>query len=356
MLEKLKGIEDRYEELNKMIMDPDLVNDLEKYQEVMIEHSNLTEIVEVIKEHKKCLEDLENTKELLGESLDDDLKEMAKEELKELEEKEKTLETQVKTLLIPKDPNDDRNVIVEIRAGTGGDEAALFAGDLFRMYCRYAERHRWTVDVMSINEIGIGGYKEAIFMINGKGAYSKLKHESGVHRVQRVPETESGGRVHTSAATVAVLPEARDVEIEIDEKDLKIDVYRSGGHGGQSVNTTDSAVRITYLPENLVVACQDERSQLKNKEKAMKILKSRLYDLKLQEEEKKMADMKRNQVGSGDRSERIRTYNFPQGRITDHRINKTIYQLQDFLDGDLDDMIESIITYYQAEALQAMEK
>lgn len=356
MLEQLKGIEDRYEELNKMIMDPELVNDLEKYQAVMIEHSNLTEIVEVIKEYKDCSSELESTKELLEENLDDEMKDMAREELKDLEEKESELITKIKTLLIPKDPNDDRNVIVEIRAGTGGDEAALFAGDLFRMYSRYAERHRWSIDIMSTNEIGIGGYKEAIFMINGKGAYSKLKHESGVHRVQRVPETESGGRIHTSAATVAVLPEAKDVEIDIDEKDLKIDVYRSGGHGGQSVNTTDSAVRITYLPENLVVTCQDEKSQLKNKEKALKILKSRLYDIKLREEHEKMADMKRSQVGSGDRSERIRTYNFPQGRVTDHRINKTLYKLQEFLDGDLDEMIEAITTYFQAEELQAIEE
>lgn len=356
MLEQLKGIEDRYEELNKMIMDPELVNDLEKYQAVMIEHSNLTEIVEVIKEYKDCLSELKSTKELLEENLDDEMKDMAREELKDLEEKESELITKIKTLLIPKDPNDDRNVIVEIRAGTGGDEAALFAGDLFRMYSRYAERHRWSIDIMSTNEIGIGGYKEAIFMINGKGAYSKLKHESGVHRVQRVPETESGGRIHTSAATVAVLPEAKDVEIDIDEKDLKIDVYRSGGHGGQSVNTTDSAVRITYLPENLVVTCQDEKSQLKNKEKALKILKSRLYDIKLREEHEKMADMKRSQVGSGDRSERIRTYNFPQGRVTDHRINKTLYKLQEFLDGDLDEMIEAITTYFQAEELQAIEE
>lgn len=356
MLEQLKGIEDRYEELNKMIMDPKLVNDLEKYQAVMIEHSNLTEIVEVIKEYKDCLSELESTKELLEENLDDEMKDMAREELKDLEEKESELINKIKTLLIPKDPNDDRNVIVEIRAGTGGDEAALFAGDLFRMYSRYAERHRWSIDIMSTNEIGIGGYKEAIFMINGKGAYSKLKHESGVHRVQRVPETESGGRIHTSAATVAVLPEAKDVEIDIDEKDLKIDVYRSGGHGGQSVNTTDSAVRITYLPENLVVTCQDEKSQLKNKEKALKILKSRLYDIKLREEHEKMADMKRSQVGSGDRSERIRTYNFPQGRVTDHRINKTLYKLQEFLDGDLDEMIEAITTYFQAEELQAIEE
>lgn len=356
MLEQLKGIEERYEELNKMIMDPDLVNDLEKYQAVMIEHSNLTEIVEKIKEYKGCLQQLEDTKQLLAEPLDEEMKEMAKIELDELEEKEETLTKEIKTLLIPKDPNDDRNVIVEIRAGTGGDEAALFAGDLFRMYSRYAERHRWSIDIMSTNEIGIGGYKEAIFMINGKGAYSRLKHESGVHRVQRVPETESGGRIHTSAATVAVLPEARDVEISIDEKDLKIDVYRSGGHGGQSVNTTDSAVRITYLPENLVVTCQDEKSQLKNKEKALKILKSRLYDIKIREEHEKMADMKRSQVGSGDRSERIRTYNFPQGRVTDHRINKTLYKLQDFLDGDLEEMIESLITYFQAEELKAIEE
>ncbi|MDO5716717.1 MAG: peptide chain release factor 1 [Tissierellia bacterium] len=355
MLEQFAGIEARYEELSALIMDPNLVNDMTKYQETMIEHSQLTEIVEKIREYKSLKVEIENTKEMQKDAMDEDMKDLIKEELKSLEERFSKVEEEITILLIPKDPNDDRNVIVEIRAGTGGDEAALFAGDLFRMYTRYAERHRWSLDILSTNEIGIGGFKEAIFMINGKGAYSKLKYESGVHRVQRVPETESGGRIHTSAATVAVLPEARDVEIVIEDKDIKVDVYRSGGHGGQSVNTTDSAVRITHLPTNMVVTCQDEKSQLKNKDKAMKILKSRLYDMKIQEQQQERADMTRSQVGSGDRSERIRTYNFPQGRVTDHRINKTLYKLQDFLDGDLEEMIEALITHHQAVLLQAKE-
>lgn len=354
MLDKLKTLEDKFEELNKKIMDPNLINNKEMYQDTMIQHSQLSEIVEVIKEYKSKLSDLETAKEMLNDT-DNDIKELAKNEIKEIEPLIPELEHKLKILLLPKDPNDDRNVIVEVRAGTGGDEAALFAGDLFRMYTRYAERKRYNVEIMSTNEIGIGGFKEAIFMINGRGAYSRLKFESGVHRVQRVPETESGGRIHTSAATVAVLPEARDVEVQIEEKDLKIDVYRSGGHGGQSVNTTDSAVRITHLPTNIVVTCQDEKSQLKNKEKALKILKTKLYDLMVQKQHEEMSEMKRGQVGSGDRSERIRTYNFPQGRVTDHRINKTMYKLQEFLDGDLDEMIDAIVTSFQAEALNSRD-
>lgn len=255
-------------------------------------------------------------------------------------------------LLLPKDPNDHKNVIVEIRAGAGGDEAALFAGSLYRMYVRYAERNNWKVELMSSNEIGIGGFKEVIFMISGKGAYSRLKYESGVHRVQRVPETESSGRIHTSTATVAVLPEAEDIDIEINPSDLRIDVFRSSGNGGQSVNTTDSAVRVTHIPTGIVISCQDEKSQLKNKEKALKILKSRLYEMKLREQNEELAQMKRGQVGTGDRSERIRTYNFPQGRVTDHRINLTLYKLNNFIDGDLDEMIDALITTDQAERLK----
>lgn len=352
---QLDSIINRYNELNELIMDPALLNDMDKYQETMIEHANLSELYEKVKAYKELVNNLKDNKELLQQDVDEELKELAKEENKDLEEEIEKTEYEIKTLLIPKDPNDERNVIVEIRAGTGGDEAALFAGDLYRMYTRYAERHRWSIDVMSTNEIGIGGYKEAIFMINGKGAYSKLKYESGVHRVQRVPETESGGRIHTSAATVSVMPEAKDVEVHIEEKDLKIDVYRSSGHGGQSVNTTDSAVRVTHIPSGLVVACQDEKSQLKNKDKAIKILKSRLYEQMLREQQEKLAAEKRSQVGSGDRSERIRTYNFPQGRVTDHRINMTIYKLQDFLDGDLEEMIDALTTAAQVELMNNRE-
>ncbi|MCI6610330.1 MAG: peptide chain release factor 1 [Ezakiella sp.] len=353
--EQLESIKEKYKEVNDLIMDPNLLNDMEKYQEAMIEHSSLQEIYDKVIKYESYVNDYESNKALLYENVEEELKDLVKEEQKELEEKIEKVENEIKVLLIPKDPNDERNVIMEIRAGTGGDEAALFAGDLFRMYTRYAEKMGWAIDIISTNEIGIGGYKEAIFMINGKGAYSKLKYESGVHRVQRVPETESGGRVHTSAATVSVMPEAKDVEVNIDPNDLKIDVYRSSGHGGQSVNTTDSAVRVTHIPTGLVVACQDEKSQLKNKDKAIKVLKSRLYEIKREEQEKELAAKKRSQVGSGDRSERIRTYNFPQGRITDHRINKTIYQLQDFLNGYLDEMIEALSNQAQIDKMAAKE-
>ena len=320
----------------------------------MKEHAEIEPIVMKYREYKKYLEELEGAKEMLQEKLDDDMNELVKEEIKELEENIASIEEELKVLLIPKDPNDHKNVIVEIRAGAGGDEAALFAGDLFRMYTRFAERNNWKVEVMSTNEIGIGGYKEVIFMIKGKGAYSKLKFESGVHRVQRVPETEAGGRIHTSTATVAVLPEAEDVDVEINESDLKIDIYRSSGAGGQHVNTTDSAVRITHLPTGIVVSCQDERSQIKNREKAMKILKTRLYDKMLSEQAAEIAEARKSQVGTGDRSERIRTYNFPQGRVTDHRVNLTLHKLNDILDGDIDEIIETLITTDQAEKLKEM--
>ncbi len=354
MLEKLSFIEDKYQELSEKAMDPNLINeDREEWQRVMKEHSDLEPIVHKYREYTKTKTDLDDAKDMLyDKSLDDEMRDMVKEELKTLEDSMVSLEDELKILLLPKDPNDHKNVIVEIRGGTGGDEAALFAGDLFRMYVRYAERNNWKVEIMSTNEIGIGGYKEVIFMIKGKGAYSKLKFESGVHRVQRVPETEASGRIHTSAATVAVLPEAEDIDIEISQSDLRVDVFRSSGNGGQSVNTTDSAVRITHIPTGIVISCQDEKSQLKNKDKAMKILKTKLYDLKLQEQNAELAQLKKGQVGSGDRSERIRTYNFPQGRVTDHRINLTLYKLNNFIDGDLDEMIDSLTTTDQAERLQ----
>lgn len=352
MLDKLSFIEEKYEELSKKIIDPEVIANTMEWQKLAKEHAEIEPIVMKYREYTKVKKTLEEDKEILKEKLDDEMRELLKEEVAENEAKLQQIEQELKILLIPKDPNDEKNVIVEIRAGAGGDEAGLFAGDLFRMYSRYAERKGWKVELMSSNPQGVGGFKEVIFMIKGKGAYSRLKYESGVHRVQRVPITESSGRIHTSTATVAVLPEAEDIDIEINPNDIRIDVFRASGHGGQHVNTTDSAVRITHLPTGLVVSCQDEKSQLKNKEKALKILKSRLYDLKLREQQDEIAEARRSQVGSGDRSERIRTYNFPQGRITDHRINKTIHQLEDFLDGDLDEMIDTLITADQAEKLK----
>ena len=303
------------------------------------------------KEYKKAKSDLEGAKEMLEEG-DEEMRELAKMEISELEEKIEAQEEELKVLLLPKDPNDEKNVILEIRAGTGGDEAALFGADLLRMYTRYAERNRWKTELMDINETGIGGIKEAVVLIKGKGAYSRLKYESGAHRVQRVPETESSGRVHTSAATVAVLPEVDDVEIELNPNDVRVDVYRASGNGGQCVNTTDSAVRLTHEPTGLVVTCQDEKSQIKNKEKAFKVLKARLYDLEMQKQQDEIAGQRKSQVGSGDRSERIRTYNFPQGRVSDHRIGLTIYKLDAFLDGDIDEIVDALITSDQAEKMK----
>lgn len=352
MLEKLAFIEKKYDELNQRIMDPNLVNDLDEYQSVMKEHSDIEPIVFKYKEYTNVLEELEGAKELLHEKLEDEMKEMAKEEVKELEEAKEALEEEIKFLLIPKDPNDHKNVIVEIRAGAGGDEAALFAGVLFRMYSRYAERNNWKVELMNSSEIGIGGFKEIVFMIKGKGAFSRLKYESGVHRVQRVPETESSGRIHTSTATVAVLPEAEDVDVDIKSNDLKIDTYRASGAGGQHVNTTDSAIRITHIPTGIVVSCQDEKSQTKNKAQAMKIIKTRVYDKFLSDQQSEIAQERKGQIGTGDRSERIRTYNYPQGRITDHRINLTVHKFSDVLDGELDEIIDPLVTTDQAEKLQ----
>ncbi len=352
MLDKLSFLENKYKELSQKIIDPEVMKDIEEWQKLVKEHADMEPIVFKYREYTKTQELLEEDREMLKEKLDDEMKELLKEEVAEREELIIKLEEELKVLLLPKDPNDHKNVIVEIRAGAGGDEAGLFAGDLFRMYTMYAESKGWKTEIMSSSQQGVGGFKEVIFMINGKGAYSRLKYESGVHRVQRVPTTESGGRIHTSTATVAVLPEAEDIDIEINPNDIRIDVFRSSGNGGQSVNTTDSAVRITHIPTGMVVSCQDEKSQHKNRDKAMKILKTRLYDKVQSEQHSEIAEARRSQVGTGDRSERIRTYNFPQGRITDHRINVTTHRLENFLDGDLDEMIDSLITSDQAEKLK----
>ncbi|MBP2025271.1 peptide chain release factor 1 [Peptoniphilus stercorisuis] len=356
MYENIAVFEEKYIELEKQLIDVEVINNSKLYQKTAIEHAELEPIVMKYREYKDVAQNLEDNKELLSEKIDEELKEMAKEEIKEDEEQIVKIEEELKVLLIPKDPNDNKNVIVEIRAGAGGDEAALFAGVLLRQYTMYAEKMGWKPEIMSSNEIGIGGYKEVVLMITGKGAYSRLKYESGVHRVQRVPETESSGRIHTSTATVAVLPEAEDVEIEIDMNDVKFDVFRASGNGGQCVNTTDSAVRLTHIPTNIVISCQDEKSQLRNKEKAMKILKTKLYDLKLQEQNKELSDQKRSQIGTGDRSERIRTYNYPQGRVTDHRINLTLHRIEAVTDGDLDDIIDALITSDQAKKIEHMDK
>lgn len=351
MFDKLDFILEKYEELSMKVSDPDVINNQPLWQKHIKEMGEMEPIVNKYKEYKKAKESVAEAKEML-ESGDDELKELAKMELSELEDKIPEMEDELKILLLPKDPNDEKNVILEVRAGTGGEEAALFAQDLLRMYLRYAERRGWKTEIMDANDTGIGGIKEASVLIKGKGAYSRLKYESGTHRVQRVPETESSGRIHTSAATVAVLPEVDDVEVEINPNDVRVDVYRSSGNGGQCVNTTDSAVRLTHIPSGLVVTCQDEKSQIKNKEKAFKVLRSRLYDLKLQEQNDEISAERRSQVGSGDRSERIRTYNFPQGRVTDHRIGLTIYKLDGFLDGEIDEIIDGLITSDQAEKMK----
>lgn len=354
LLDKLAFIENKYDELSVKISDPSIMANQNEWRKLCKEHAELEVIVNAYKDYKKVVEDLEADKEMLQEETDKEMKEMLQEEISDLTEKEKELDKQIQILLLPKDPNDDKNVFVEIRGGAGGEEAALFASNLFRMYTRYAENNRWSVEVMSLNETDIGGIKEVVFMIKGSGAYSKLKYESGVHRVQRVPDTESSGRIHTSTATVAVLPEVDDVDIEINEKDLKIDVFRASGNGGQCVNTTDSAVRMTHIPTGLVVSCQDEKSQLKNKEKALKILRARLYEQAEAERAAGIAEDRKSQVGTGDRSERIRTYNYPQGRVTDHRIGLTLYKLESFLDGDLDEVINALITADQAEKMKNM--
>lgn len=352
MFDKLEFIEEKYEELSSKISDPEVVADNNLFTKLCKEHSSLEEIVEKYKEYKDSRKRIKEDKEMLQDKLDRDMKELVEEELKELISLNEKQQDELKILLLPKDPNDSKNVFVEIRAGAGGEEAALFASVLYRMYTRYAERNRWKVEMMSSNETGIGGFKEVVFMIKGHGAYSKLKYESGVHRVQRVPDTETSGRIHTSTATVAVLPEVEDVEIQINQNDLKVDVFRASGNGGQCVNTTDSAVRMTHLPTGIVVSCQDEKSQLKNKEKALKVLKARIYEKELEKQQSEIAKDRKSQVGTGDRSERIRTYNYPQGRITDHRIGLTMYRMEAFLDGDIEEAIDGLITADQAEKLK----
>ena len=351
MFDKLDFILEKYEELSKKVSDPDVIAKQKEWQKLMKEMSDLEPIVKEYTAYKKAKEELEEAKEILDMEDDEELREMAREELKANEAAIEEFTENLKILLLPKDPNDDKNVILEIRAGTGGDEAALFGSDLLRMYLRYAERMRWKTELIESNETEIGGVKEVVMLVKGKGAYSRLKYESGVHRVQRVPETESGGRVHTSAASVAVMPEVDDVEVNLDPNDVRVDVYRASGNGGQCVNTTDSAVRLTHMPTGLVVTCQDEKSQIKNKEKAFKVLKSRLFDLMQQEQNDKIAAERKDQIGTGDRSERIRTYNFPQGRCTDHRIGLTLYKLEAILDGEIEEIIDALTTDDQAKKM-----
>lgn len=352
MFSRLENAEKRFEEINLNLCDPDILSDQNTYKTLMKELKNLTPVVEKYREYKKEEKSLQEAKEILSESgLDKDLKEMAEEEMESAKANIESISEELKILLLPKDPNDDRNVIIEIRGGAGGEEAALFSAVLFRMYTMYAQTKRWQVEILNSNETQLGGFKEISFMVSGEGAYSRFKYESGVHRVQRVPDTEAQGRVHTSTVTVAVLPEAEDVEIEINPTDLQIDTYRAGGAGGQHVNKTESAIRITHLPTGVVVECQDERSQYKNKDKAMKVLKSRLLEEKRAEQDKAVADERRSQVGTGDRSERIRTYNYPQSRLTDHRIGLTIYRLEDVLNGDIDEIIDALNTADRAAKL-----
>ena len=356
MFDKLEDLLIRYEEIMGELQEPDVVNDQSRFRKLMKEQNDLTPIVEAYKEYKNCKQNIEDSLSLLEEESDEEMKELAKEELSESKKRVEELEQELKILLLPKDPNDDKNVIVEIRAGAGGDEAALFAAEIYRMYVKYAESRRWKTEMMSLNENGIGGFKEVTFMIQGQGAYSRLKYESGVHRVQRVPETESGGRIHTSTCTVAIMPEAEEIDFHLDMNDRKFDVLRASGNGGQCVNTTDSAVRLTHIPTGIVISCQDEKSQLKNKDKALKVLRSRLYEMELAKQHDAEAEARRSQIGTGDRSEKIRTYNFPQGRVTDHRIKLTLHRLESILGGDLDEIIDSLIAADQAAKLSSLNE
>ena len=351
MLDKLATIEKRYEELTALLSDPGIISVKSDFQKYSRENAELHPIVEKIRRYRKLLSELETTEELLKSS-DSDLRELAQAEFEDLKKRRPVLEEELRVMLLPVDPRDAKNVILEIRAGTGGEEAALFAASLFRMYAKYAESKRWKVEIITMNATGLGGIKEVVASIEGKGVYSRLKYESGTHRVQRVPSTEASGRIHTSAATVAVLPEAEEVDLKVEEKDLRIDTFCASGPGGQGVNTTYSAVRIVHVPTGLIVQCQDERSQIKNKDKAMKVLRSRLYELEMQRQEKERAQQRKSQVGSGDRSERIRTYNYPQNRVTDHRIGLTLHKLEQTLEGNLDELIDNLTTYYNAEKLK----
>jgi peptide chain release factor 1 len=355
MLEKLQSLEDKYQELNEQLSQPEIISDQARYQKYAKAHSDLTEIVTAYREYKSVLQQLTDTREMLEQDQDEEFRQMLTEEMISLQEQQESLEQQLRVALLPRDPDDDKSVIMEIRAGTGGDEAALFAGDLFRMYSRYAEEKGWKTDIMDVHYTDIGGIKEIIFVVDGQGVYSQLKYESGVHRVQRIPATESGGRIHTSAATVAVLPEAEEVEVDIDPNELRVDVYCSSGPGGQSVNTTQSAVRITHVPTGLVVTCQDEKSQHKNKAKALRVLRARLKEIMEEEKNAEMAGARKSQVGSGDRSERIRTYNFPQGRVSDHRINLTLHKLDLILGGQLQEIVDSLVAHDQAERLKQVD-
>ena len=355
MFEKLEAVQKRYEELTQMISDPEVISNHDEWQKLMKEHASIEDIVLKFREYKKQKQAMNEAKEMMEEK-DPELKELAESEYYEDKEKLEKIEDELKILLIPKDPDDDKNIICEIRAGAGGDEAALFAGTLFRMYTMYAERKHWKVEVLNENETGLGGYKEITFMITGKGVYSRLKFESGVHRVQRVPETESSGRIHTSTATVAVLPVVEDVEVDINPADIKMEVFRSSGAGGQHINKTSSAVRLIHEPTGIVVECQTERSQFQNRDNAMKMLRTKLYEMKKKEQDSKISNARKSQVGSGDRSEKVRTYNYPQGRITDHRIGMSIYQMENFLNGDLDEMIDNLIAADRAEKLKGDEE
>ena len=356
MFDKLEDLLIRFEEIMGELNEPDVTSNQARFRALMKEQSDLTPIVEAYREYKKCTQDIEDSLTMLEEESDAEMKEMLKEELGAAKDRVQELEQELKILLLPKDPNDEKNVIVEIRAGAGGDEAALFAAEIYRMYVRYAERQRWKTETMDVEEIGIGGMKNVSFMISGQGAYSRLKYESGVHRVQRVPETESGGRIHTSTITVAIMPEVEDFDVQIDMNDCKFDVFRASGNGGQCVNTTDSAVRLTHLPTGIVISCQDEKSQLKNKDKARKVLRAKLYDLEQQKRHDEEAELRRSQVGTGDRSEKIRTYNFPQGRVTDHRIKLTLYKIDAIMDGDIQELIDHLIAADQAAKLARLNQ
>ena len=356
MFDRLDDILIHYEELMLELNNPSVAEDQNRFRKLMKEQADLAPLVDTYKEYKQAKQDEQDSLALLEEEKDEEMRELAKEELSDAKKRIEELENQLKILLLPKDPNDDKNIIMEIRAGAGGDEAALFAAELYRMYVNYAESQRWKVELVSVNENGIGGFKEVVAMITGKGAYSKLKYESGVHRVQRVPETESGGRIHTSTCTVAIMPEAEEIDFHLDMNDCKFDVFRASGNGGQCVNTTDSAVRLTHIPTGIVISCQDEKSQLKNKDKALKVLRSRLYEMELAKQHDAEAEARRSQIGTGDRSEKIRTYNFPQGRVTDHRIKLTLHRLESILGGDLDEIIDSLIAADQAAKLSSLNE